>query len=768
MPASSAPFFEIQMANILEYTLSLNDSMSSKLSKIGISSDAALSKFAKLEKQTAENSKLMNTMGTSVGSLKQKLDLLRAEKEWIPAKNINDIRTYNKEINSLERQIDRLNQSTGESKIKTWARDAFSSIPFAGFLTNPLVMLGAAAGNAVRLGVQQDLQNTSFEVLLGSEKASKKMVQDITKYGMETPYDKMGLGESAKTMLSFGIDEGKVMPVLKAIGDVAMGDANKMQSLTLAFSQMSSTGKLMGQDLLQMINAGFNPLAVISKKTGKSIGDLKQEMEGGKISSQMVEDAFLSASAKGGQFENMAQKMGLTLGGKLAQTMDLISEKFLGLYNVIQPVISFGLDAFVVALDITSSTLGWLIDGLSNADPVVIGLTASVAALTVATKWNTIATKAQDFWLNALIIKEKVGAVVTKAKAVALGIATGATWAWETATMALNAAWAASPIGMVILGVTALGAAVYGVSKLFDQSTAAEKVNNQVKSRALEKTIEQRSELEILFANLKNAKAGTDAYKKSLQELESAYPGIIEKYNLQKGSLADINAAHKELVANIDAVAQQEARKEILKENYQSILKSQMERKTGDYSTFEQIQRFTGGGNIVTMNRLSEEYSLKNQNKILQDQIAKNEIKKTQNQTKNSTITGDEKKVTNQIAQAFGESTEAEIKERIKSLQDKKEGLAIGSKEYKSTSSEIDRLQQKLNPESSKNRGSSRSSESIATGGTKNTTININMDNIVGVLTVTGKDFKEAKDKLQSEVTDAVVRALNMGTSTAG
>lgn len=57
-----------------------------------------------------------------------------------------------------------------------------------------------------------------------------------------------------------------------------MGNASRFQLLSLAFSQMSATGRLMGQDLNQMINAGFNPLQEISKKTGKSIGELKEAM----------------------------------------------------------------------------------------------------------------------------------------------------------------------------------------------------------------------------------------------------------------------------------------------------------------------------------------------------------------------------------------------------------------------------------------------------------------------------------------------------------
>ncbi|MBD5421430.1 MAG: tape measure protein, partial [Bacteroides sp.] len=115
------------------------------------------------------------------------------------------------------------------------------------------------------------------------------------------------------------IEAEKVMPMLRAIGDVSMGDAQKFNSLALAFSQMSATGKLMGQDLLQMINAGFNPLSVISEKTGKSIGELKEEMEKGKISVEMVTEAFMDATSEGGKFYQMLEKQGKGMTGAIAQ-----------------------------------------------------------------------------------------------------------------------------------------------------------------------------------------------------------------------------------------------------------------------------------------------------------------------------------------------------------------------------------------------------------------------------------------------------------------
>lgn len=158
----------------------------------------------------------------------------------------------------------------------------------------------------------------SFKTLLGSEAKANHLFGELKEFAVKTPLQLGDLSKGAQTLLSFNVAADKVMPVLKAIGDISMGDSQKLQSLTLAFSQMSATGKLMGQDLLQMINAGFNPLSVISEKTGESIGKLKKRMEEGQITAQMVEDAFMSASQEGGKFAGMLEQQSKTLAGSIS------------------------------------------------------------------------------------------------------------------------------------------------------------------------------------------------------------------------------------------------------------------------------------------------------------------------------------------------------------------------------------------------------------------------------------------------------------------
>lgn len=185
----------------------------------------------------------------------------------------------------------------------------------------------------------------SFETLLGGNKEkANAMFSEIRSFAVQTPMMLKDLAAGAQTMLGFNIEAEKVVPMLKAIGDVSMGDAAKFNSLTLAFSQMSATGKLMGQDLLQMINAGFNPLAVISEKTGKTIGELKEEMEKGKITVEMVTDAFVSATSAGGKYYGMLEKQSKGINGAVSNLQGAIDDLYNSIGEASQGVITGAID----------------------------------------------------------------------------------------------------------------------------------------------------------------------------------------------------------------------------------------------------------------------------------------------------------------------------------------------------------------------------------------------------------------------------------------
>ena len=184
----------------------------------------------------------------------------------------------------------------------------------------------------------------SFSTLLSSTEKANQLVSQLKDYGNVTPYDTEGLSKAAQTMLSFGISYEKVMPTLRQLGDVAMGSQDKLSRLTLAFSQMSAAGRVTKEDLNQMVDAGFNPLQVISQQTGESIGTLFDKVSKGQVSVQQIANAFADATKEGGQFHNMALNMSDTVEGKMSTMQDAIDGAYQSIGKFIEPVVKSGID----------------------------------------------------------------------------------------------------------------------------------------------------------------------------------------------------------------------------------------------------------------------------------------------------------------------------------------------------------------------------------------------------------------------------------------
>ena len=194
--------------------------------------------------------------------------------------------------------------------------------------------------NSIKLAADLEEIGVRFEVLTGSAADAGRLVDEMRELANTTSLTFAGLQKNAQTMLAFGVSTDKIIPTLKQLGDITMGDAERMQSLTLAFAQMSAAGRLMGQDLLQMVNAGFNPLQEISEKTGISLIDLKKRMEQGGISSELVAAAFESATSEGGDFNNMLERSKDTFSGQMRQLNSNLEKISTAIGEEILPAVS--------------------------------------------------------------------------------------------------------------------------------------------------------------------------------------------------------------------------------------------------------------------------------------------------------------------------------------------------------------------------------------------------------------------------------------------
>lgn len=237
-----------------------------------------------------------------------------------------------------------------------------ASLGLAG-VTAALLAAGTAA---VKASADFEQYKISFEVMTGSAEKGLSLLNSLRDFANVTPFTTDDLARASTVLLQFGTDLNEVMPTLKILGDVSGGNAQKLDSLVLAFGQMSSTGRLMGQDLLQMINAGFNPLQEISKRTGKSMSELKDEMEKGAISSGMVKQAFIDATAEGGRFHDMMKKQSETTIGTWSTLVDTWGKVAVAVGDTLAPGVKDAISMLTKLGEVTLNTANYFIK-LANA-----------------------------------------------------------------------------------------------------------------------------------------------------------------------------------------------------------------------------------------------------------------------------------------------------------------------------------------------------------------------------------------------------------------
>lgn len=304
----------------VQFVLKLKDYMSSSLPKVG---SAAQSAFAKVDNSTRKTQKNLDVTGRSVKTLERAMRMLERKRDLhIDTKDIDEanrkIRLLDNRINHLKNRGGIMQPTVGGTRSITGGGMGFGSSirRMAGMAAMLGVTAGAvgAVGYSANAGLQGGAQRMSFETMAGNQ-AGGKLYKDITKFAQDSIFGNE-LYKNAQTQLAFGAEAKEVMPTLRMLGDISMGDTERLKSLNLAYSQSRSAGKLMGQDLLQFVNAGFNPLQQMSEQTGKSMAKLREEMSEGKISFDKVKGAFIAATSAGGKFYKMTDRIAETPFGK--------------------------------------------------------------------------------------------------------------------------------------------------------------------------------------------------------------------------------------------------------------------------------------------------------------------------------------------------------------------------------------------------------------------------------------------------------------------
>ncbi len=432
----------------------------------------------------------------------------------------------------------RLNSDPAEKSTSKWTVAAGNMI--ADFAKKAASELGKVVQSGVDYNASMESYLTNFKVMLGNEELAAAKLSELRKMAASTPFALSDLTEGTQTLLQFGIAADDTTGVLKQLGDISLGNADKLQTLVRAYGKMSSAQKVTLENVNMMIDAGFNPLNQICDATGESMSDLYKRISDGRVSFEELQYAVQAATSEGGQFYNGMLEASQTFSGRMstlkdnvaALTGELTSGLFAALGDLVvklNDVVTSFLDSDE-KMDQLKDTIGIATSVVAAAGAAFLAYKGYVALATAAEVAHTVATTA-----------------MTAANAAAEAGATGL----ALAQAALNAVISANPVALLVSALAALATGLvtaYKTSETFRNTvnSAFSTVKNIAQS-AIGTVVDWINDLvakiegaAAALANLKNGiGAAADAYN-------TAYNNAINNYN-QRKSAKQWDNSHKDL-----------------------------------------------------------------------------------------------------------------------------------------------------------------------------------------------------------------------------
>lgn len=313
-----------------------------------------------------------------------------------------------------------------------------------------------------------------FQPLLGSVENATAAVRALNETAASTPFQFEQLADSASTLLGFGAaTQDTLVPTLRMLGDTAGGSADRLNGITLAFSQIQAGGKATLQDVNQLINNGIPILGELADMWGVTVGQAREMVSAGRATSDEVTAAFRRMTSEGGRFYRGMDIASQTTSGIFSTLKDNVSLTGAAIGTALLPTVK---DIAENLIGVASRMREWveLNQDLINqrmAD-VISGIGGAVAFVGRA-------------WDSGLLPALGAGIIAFKTVNALVAIGQGLMVAWAAASASAAAAGGGlaavvallgGPITLITAGIAGLTAAIVYLIRNWDR--LSERFNN--------------------------------------------------------------------------------------------------------------------------------------------------------------------------------------------------------------------------------------------------------------------------------------------------
>ena len=489
-----------------------------------------------------ENGTVTKEQKARMAELEKEIDKARTRAAQLKAEQI-DLKTELKETTSeLKKQKAGVSGVSDEmNKIKTL---------IAGFIA----AYGGKKLCELLIGSNDEMEQytTSLEVMLGSASKASAMIEKMRDFAAKTPLTLENVISGGSLLMSYGVDESNLIDTMTKLGDLARGNAEKMDRITLAYGQMLAKGKVTGEELMQMTEAGVPLQTALAESIGVTGEEFSKMVSAGKVGIDDLNNAITGLTTGNGKFAGMMEKQSQTMHGMLSTLLDNLSEFMRkmgeGAFGEVKSALQEASDLLAEweedgTLDRWAQGVGVLLKNLIAflKQAISVGLDFKEAIIAGAVALGTFKV--------AIGIGNIISTTVLRIKE--FGIAT------ELATIkqkAFNATGAANPY---VLMASLLATLVVDTIAFTSASDDAKKSIDELKDSA-DGAKDKADELSNVLERYKTISNSTGTAAEKTEELQSLQKQLNDTYSTTAEKLDLVNGKYEDNIEKLQEATRQE------------------------------------------------------------------------------------------------------------------------------------------------------------------------------------------------------------------
>lgn len=496
-----------------------------------------------------ENGTATEEQKARMSKLEKEIDKARTRAAQLKAEQI-DLKTELKETTSeLKKQKSGVSGVSDEmKKMKT-------------LITGFIAAYGGKKLYELLIGSNDEMEQytTSLEVMLGSASKASAMIEKMRDFAAKTPLTLENVISGGSLLMSYGVDESNLIDTMTKLGDLARGNAEKMDRITLAYGQMLAKGKVTGEELMQMTEAGVPLQTALAESIGVTGEELSKMVSKGEVGIDALNKAITELTTGNGKFAGMMEKQSQTMRGMLSTMQDNISEFFRkmgeGAFGEVKSVLQEASDLLAEweedgTLDRWAQGVGVLLKNLIAflKQAISVGLDFKEAIIAGAVALGTFK------------VAIGMGNVISAAVA-SIQHFTTATKAATAAQATFNAVGAANPyvfIASVVLtaiaGIATFIATTNNATQSVEELTqAASELSDEA-----QKSVDKAKTLEELMAKYESATTKVQSAAEKTQTLKDLQEQLNSAYGNTKDAIDLVNGSYEENIKKLQAATEAE------------------------------------------------------------------------------------------------------------------------------------------------------------------------------------------------------------------